>query len=121
MGLPLTSRGARHRQDVKNGKLRDYNFGAIFPPLWRPSGGPVRDASATSPSVGDMLFNYGAFPQTWEDPQAPSHCPRQCHRHRRRRCRHFRRRFRRFAPAGAPTPATAADALTATALSIPAP
>ena len=119
MGLPLTSRGARHRQDVKNGKLRDYNFGAIFPPLWRPSGGPVRDASATRPSVGDMLFNYGAFPQTWEDPQAPSHCPR--HRHRRRRCRHFRRRFRRFAPAGAPTPATAADALTATALSIPAP
>ena len=117
MGLPLTSRGARHRQDVKNGKLRDYNFGAIFPPLWRPSGGPVRDASATRPSVGDMLFNYGAFPQTWEDPQAPSHC----HRHRRRRCRHFRRRFRRFAPAGAPTPATAADALTATALSIPAP
>lgn len=117
MGLPLTSRGARHRQDVKNGKLRDYNFGAIFPPLWRPSGRPVRDASATRPSVGDMLFNYGAFPQTWEDPQAPSHCPR----HRRRRCRHFRRRFRRFAPAGAPTPATAADALTATALSIPAP
>ncbi|EOD18892.1 inorganic pyrophosphatase [Emiliania huxleyi CCMP1516] len=32
------------KQDVKNGKLRDYNF-------------------------GDMLFNYGAFPQTWEDPQ----------------------------------------------------
>merc|ERR1719454_2281761 len=31
------------KQDVKNGKLRDYNY-------------------------GDMLFNYGAFPQTWEDP-----------------------------------------------------
>ena len=31
------------KQDVKNGKLRNYNY-------------------------GDMLFNYGAFPQTWEDP-----------------------------------------------------
>lgn len=31
------------KQDVKNGKLRDYNY-------------------------GDMCFNYGAFPQTWEDP-----------------------------------------------------
>jgi len=31
------------KQDTKNGKLRDYNY-------------------------GDMLFNYGAFPQTWEDP-----------------------------------------------------
>jgi len=31
------------KQDVKNGKLRNYNW-------------------------GDMLFNYGAFPQTWEDP-----------------------------------------------------
>jgi hypothetical protein len=29
------------KQDTKNGKLRNYNF-------------------------GDMLFNYGAFPQTWE-------------------------------------------------------
>jgi len=32
------------KQDVKNGKLRDYNY-------------------------GDMCFNYGAFPQTWEDPK----------------------------------------------------
>mmetsp|Transcript_37198 Transcript_37198/g.86038 ORF Transcript_37198/g.86038 Transcript_37198/m.86038 type:complete len:489 (+) Transcript_37198:55-1521(+) len=32
------------KQDTKNGKLRDYNY-------------------------GDMLFNYGAFPQTWEDPK----------------------------------------------------
>lgn len=31
------------KQDVKNGKLRDYNY-------------------------GDMCFNYGALPQTWEDP-----------------------------------------------------
>jgi len=31
------------KQDTKNGKLRDYNY-------------------------GDMCFNYGAFPQTWEDP-----------------------------------------------------
>ena len=31
------------KQDTKNGKLRDYNY-------------------------GDMLFNYGCFPQTWEDP-----------------------------------------------------
>lgn len=31
------------KQDVKNGILRDY--------IW-----------------GDMYFNYGAFPQTWEDP-----------------------------------------------------
>ena len=31
------------KQDVKNGKLRNYNY-------------------------GDMLFNYGCFPQTWEDP-----------------------------------------------------
>jgi len=31
------------KQDTKNGKLRNYNW-------------------------GDMLFNYGAFPQTWEDP-----------------------------------------------------
>lgn len=29
------------KQDTKNGKLREYNH-------------------------GDMLFNYGAFPQTWE-------------------------------------------------------
>lgn len=32
------------KQDVKNGKLREYKY-------------------------GDMCFNYGAFPQTWEDPQ----------------------------------------------------
>ncbi|CAE7812986.1 PPA6 [Symbiodinium sp. CCMP2592] len=32
------------KQDVKNGVLRDYKW-------------------------GDMLFNYGAFPQTWEDPK----------------------------------------------------
>ena len=31
------------KQDTKNGKLRDYQW-------------------------GDMLFNYGALPQTWEDP-----------------------------------------------------
>jgi inorganic pyrophosphatase len=31
------------KQDTKSGKLREYNY-------------------------GDMLFNYGAFPQTWEDP-----------------------------------------------------
>jgi inorganic pyrophosphatase len=31
------------KQDTKNGKLRFYQH-------------------------GDMLFNYGAFPQTWEDP-----------------------------------------------------
>jgi inorganic pyrophosphatase len=31
------------KQDTKNGKLREYKY-------------------------GDMLFNYGAFPQTWEDP-----------------------------------------------------
>jgi len=31
------------KQDVKNGVLREYKW-------------------------GDMLFNYGAFPQTWEDP-----------------------------------------------------
>ena len=31
------------KQDVKNGKLREYKY-------------------------GDMCFNYGAFPQTWEDP-----------------------------------------------------
>ena len=30
-------------QDIKDGKLRYYQY-------------------------GDMLFNYGAFPQTWEDP-----------------------------------------------------
>jgi inorganic pyrophosphatase len=32
------------KQDVKNGVLRDYTW-------------------------GDMMFNYGAFPQTWEDPE----------------------------------------------------
>jgi len=32
------------KQDVKNGMLREYKW-------------------------GDMLFNYGAFPQTWEDPK----------------------------------------------------
>ncbi|ETO22218.1 acidocalcisomal pyrophosphatase, partial [Reticulomyxa filosa] len=32
------------RQDVKNGKLRFYQH-------------------------GDMMWNYGAFPQTWEDPE----------------------------------------------------
>jgi inorganic pyrophosphatase len=32
------------KQDVKNGELREYKW-------------------------GDMLFNYGAFPQTWEDPK----------------------------------------------------
>jgi len=32
------------KQDTKNGKLREYNY-------------------------GDMCFNYGAFPQTWEDPK----------------------------------------------------
>jgi inorganic pyrophosphatase len=32
------------KQDTKNGKLREYKY-------------------------GDMLFNYGAFPQTWEDPK----------------------------------------------------
>ena len=31
------------KQDVKKGRLREYNY-------------------------GDMLFNYGCFPQTWEDP-----------------------------------------------------
>merc|ERR1719230_1003836 len=31
------------KQDTKNGKLREYKY-------------------------GDMLFNYGCFPQTWEDP-----------------------------------------------------
>lgn len=31
------------KQDTKNGKLREYKY-------------------------GDMCFNYGAFPQTWEDP-----------------------------------------------------
>jgi len=31
------------KQDTKNGKLRNYNY-------------------------GDMCFNYGAMPQTWEDP-----------------------------------------------------
>lgn len=32
------------KQDTKNGALREYQW-------------------------GDMLFNYGAFPQTWEDPE----------------------------------------------------
>mmetsp|Transcript_102186 Transcript_102186/g.125004 ORF Transcript_102186/g.125004 Transcript_102186/m.125004 type:complete len:548 (-) Transcript_102186:20-1663(-) len=32
------------KQDIKNGKLRFYKH-------------------------GDMMFNYGAFPQTWEDPE----------------------------------------------------
>ena len=31
------------QQDVKNGKLREFMY-------------------------GDIMFNYGAFPQTWEDP-----------------------------------------------------
>eukprot|EP01083_Nonionella_stella_P143578 446536_1 len=35
------------KQDVKNGQLRNYKY-------------------------GDMMFNYGAFPRTWED---PSHTP----------------------------------------------
>lgn len=34
-------------QDIKNDKLREYKW-------------------------GDMLFNYGAFPQTWEDPNNKS-------------------------------------------------
>jgi len=41
------------KQDVKNGVLREYKW-------------------------GDMLFNYGAFPQTWEDPKEISEetgCP----------------------------------------------
>lgn len=41
------------KQDVKNGVLREYKW-------------------------GDMLFNYGAFPQTWEDPKVISEetgCP----------------------------------------------
>merc|ERR1719356_1673939 len=41
------------KQDVKNGVLREYKW-------------------------GDMLFNYGAFPQTWEDPHHVSEetgCP----------------------------------------------
>lgn len=41
------------KQDVKNGMLREYKW-------------------------GDMLFNYGAFPQTWEDPKVVSEetgCP----------------------------------------------
>jgi len=41
------------KQDVKNGVLREYKW-------------------------GDMLFNYGAFPQTWEDPNVISEetgCP----------------------------------------------
>lgn len=36
------------KQDVKNGKVRYYQY-------------------------GDMLFNYGAFPQTWENPNHISH------------------------------------------------
>ena len=32
------------KQDTKNGKLREYTW-------------------------GDMMFNYGAMPQTWEDPE----------------------------------------------------
>ena len=35
------------KQDVKNGLLREYKW-------------------------GDMLFNYGCFPQTWEDPKVLS-------------------------------------------------
>jgi inorganic pyrophosphatase len=35
------------KQDTKNGKLREYKY-------------------------GDMCFNYGAFPQTWEDPKHTS-------------------------------------------------
>lgn len=35
------------KQDTKNGKLREYKY-------------------------GDMCFNYGAFPQTWEDPKHKS-------------------------------------------------
>jgi len=35
------------KQDTKNGKLREYKY-------------------------GDMCFNYGAFPQTWEDPSHTS-------------------------------------------------
>jgi len=41
------------KQDVKNGVLREYKW-------------------------GDMCFNYGAFPQTWEDPKTVSEetgCP----------------------------------------------
>jgi len=41
------------KQDVKNGVLREYKW-------------------------GDMLFNYGCFPQTWEDPKVISEetgCP----------------------------------------------
>mmetsp|Transcript_56301 Transcript_56301/g.91114 ORF Transcript_56301/g.91114 Transcript_56301/m.91114 type:complete len:463 (+) Transcript_56301:76-1464(+) len=41
------------KQDVKNGVLREYKW-------------------------GDMMFNYGAFPQTWEDPKHVSEetgCP----------------------------------------------
>ena len=38
------------KQDTKKGHLREYNY-------------------------GDMLFNYGCFPQTWED---PAHITKEC-------------------------------------------
>jgi len=41
------------KQDVKKGRLREYNY-------------------------GDMLFNYGCFPQTWED---PAHITKECDAH----------------------------------------
>jgi len=41
------------KQDVKKGRLREYTY-------------------------GDMLFNYGCFPQTWEDPAHTSEDTQAC-------------------------------------------
>jgi inorganic pyrophosphatase len=53
------------KQDEKKGVLREYKWGGARPdaPLQRPA--------LHSPSFpcADMMFNYGFFPQTWEDPE----------------------------------------------------
>jgi inorganic pyrophosphatase len=58
------------KQDVKNGKLREYAWGGkqlrdVRSSLRISHGGVM----VTSACVADMMFNYGAIPQTWESPE----------------------------------------------------
>ena len=50
------------KQDTKNGALREYKWGMSLLAL------SLRLQLAHSSLAGDQMWNYGAFPQTWEDP-----------------------------------------------------
>ena len=60
MGLPLTSRGARHRQDVKNGKLREKSLRTkLFELIYRDVDALFANSEATAEQMRSLYPRLG--------------------------------------------------------------